>query len=125
MIVPSFPGFGFSTPLPDNPDMNLWKVADLWHTLMTRGPRRGTEIRRSAAIEFLPCLLFEPRCPAWSYRRSLWVRLTTAFGAEIRPDAVAAKSSPLGDVAFPLPDHDRTDSVLWNRRRRDRPGSLP
>ena len=35
MIVPSFPGFGFSTPLPDHPDMNFWKVADLWHTLMT------------------------------------------------------------------------------------------
>jgi pimeloyl-ACP methyl ester carboxylesterase len=49
VIIPSFPGFGFSTPLPDNPDMNFW-VADLWHTLMTGGPRRGTEIRRSVAI---------------------------------------------------------------------------
>ena len=49
VIVPSFPGFGFSTPLPDHPDMNFW-VADLWHTLMTGGPRRGTEIRRSVAI---------------------------------------------------------------------------
>ncbi|NYI03795.1 epoxide hydrolase family protein [Allostreptomyces psammosilenae] len=37
VIVPSFPGFGFSGPLlPDHPDMNFWKVADLWHTLMTR-----------------------------------------------------------------------------------------
>ncbi|MGW5359845.1 epoxide hydrolase family protein [Actinopolymorpha pittospori] len=36
VIVPSFPGFGFSTPLPNNPDMNFWKVADLWHALMTR-----------------------------------------------------------------------------------------
>ena len=36
VIAPSFPGFGFSTPLPDHPDMNCWKVADLWHTLMTR-----------------------------------------------------------------------------------------
>ncbi|GAA5046038.1 epoxide hydrolase family protein [Nocardia callitridis] len=35
VIAPSFPGFGFSTPLPDHPDMNYWKVADLWHTLMT------------------------------------------------------------------------------------------
>ncbi|MET8028955.1 epoxide hydrolase family protein [Streptomyces avermitilis] len=35
VIVPSFPGFGFSTPLLSNPDMNFWKVADLWHTLMT------------------------------------------------------------------------------------------
>ena len=35
VIVPSFPGFGFSSPLPDNPDMNFWKVADLWHSLMT------------------------------------------------------------------------------------------
>ncbi|MGY2112674.1 epoxide hydrolase family protein [Nocardia gipuzkoensis] len=35
VIVPSFPGFGFSAPLPDNPDMNFWKVADLWHVLMT------------------------------------------------------------------------------------------
>jgi pimeloyl-ACP methyl ester carboxylesterase len=34
VIVPSFPGFGFSTP--GRPDMNFWKVADLWHTLMTR-----------------------------------------------------------------------------------------
>jgi pimeloyl-ACP methyl ester carboxylesterase len=35
VIVPSLPGFGFSTPLPDNPDMNFWKVADLLHVLMT------------------------------------------------------------------------------------------
>src|SRR5258707_2681688 len=35
VIVPSLPGFGFSTPLPDHPDMNFWKVADVWHTLMT------------------------------------------------------------------------------------------
>jgi pimeloyl-ACP methyl ester carboxylesterase len=35
VIVPSFPGFGFSAPLPHHPDMNYWKVADLWHTLMT------------------------------------------------------------------------------------------
>jgi pimeloyl-ACP methyl ester carboxylesterase len=35
VIVPSFPGFGFSSPLPDNPDMNFWKTAELWHTLMT------------------------------------------------------------------------------------------
>ncbi|MEV0676421.1 epoxide hydrolase [Actinosynnema sp. NPDC050436] len=35
VIVPSFPGFGFSTPLPDHPDLNFWKVADLWQRLMT------------------------------------------------------------------------------------------
>ena len=34
VIVPSFPGFGFSAP--GRPDMNFWKVADLWHTLMTQ-----------------------------------------------------------------------------------------
>nr|WP_198428751.1 epoxide hydrolase [Nocardia bovistercoris] len=34
VIVPSFPGFGFSTPLTERPDMNFWKVADLWHILM-------------------------------------------------------------------------------------------
>ena len=66
VIVPSVPGFGFSTPLPGNPDMVFWKVADLWHTLMTQGPRWGTEIRRSVAIEFLPCLLSEPCWPAWA-----------------------------------------------------------
>ncbi|WP_202124412.1 alpha/beta fold hydrolase [Actinomadura physcomitrii] len=36
VIVPSFPGFGFSGPLPHHPDMNFWRVADLWHVLMTR-----------------------------------------------------------------------------------------
>ncbi len=36
VIVPSFPGFGFSTPVPNAPDLNFWKVADLWHTLMTQ-----------------------------------------------------------------------------------------
>ncbi|CAM4387164.1 pimeloyl-ACP methyl ester carboxylesterase [Paenibacillus endophyticus] len=35
VIVPSLPGFGFSTPAPNKPDMNFWKIADLWHTLMT------------------------------------------------------------------------------------------
>jgi microsomal epoxide hydrolase len=35
VIVPSLPGFGFSTPLTDRPDMNFWKIADVWHELMT------------------------------------------------------------------------------------------
>ncbi len=35
VIVPSLPGFGFSTP-EAGPDMTFWKAADLWHTLMTR-----------------------------------------------------------------------------------------
>ncbi|WP_438444769.1 epoxide hydrolase family protein [Gorillibacterium sp. sgz5001074] len=35
VIVPSLPGYGFSAPLPNHPDMNFWKIADLWHTLMT------------------------------------------------------------------------------------------
>jgi len=35
VIVPSLPGFGFSTPLLKSPDMNFWKIADLWHKLMT------------------------------------------------------------------------------------------
>jgi pimeloyl-ACP methyl ester carboxylesterase len=35
VIVPSLPGFGFPGPLTDFPDVNFWKVADLWHTLMT------------------------------------------------------------------------------------------
>lgn len=35
VIVPSLPGFGFSAPLPDHPDMNFWKIADVWHKLMT------------------------------------------------------------------------------------------
>lgn len=29
VIVPSFPGFGFSGPLTNRPDLNFWKVADL------------------------------------------------------------------------------------------------
>ncbi|MCC3371840.1 epoxide hydrolase family protein [Cohnella sp. REN36] len=35
VIVPSLPGFGFSAPLSRHPDMNFWKIADLWHGLMT------------------------------------------------------------------------------------------
>jgi microsomal epoxide hydrolase len=36
VIVPSLPGYGFSTPLgAAHSDLNFWKVADLWHTLMT------------------------------------------------------------------------------------------
>ncbi len=34
VIVPSLPGFGFSTPL-TRPDMNFWKIAEVWHSLMT------------------------------------------------------------------------------------------
>jgi microsomal epoxide hydrolase len=34
LIVPSLPGFGFSTPLPSAP-MNFVKTADIWHKLMT------------------------------------------------------------------------------------------
>jgi pimeloyl-ACP methyl ester carboxylesterase len=35
VIVATLPGWGFSVPLPNNPDMNFWKTADLWHKLMT------------------------------------------------------------------------------------------
>lgn len=35
VIVPSLAGFGFSTPLPRG-DMNFWKMAELWQTLMTK-----------------------------------------------------------------------------------------
>lgn len=35
VIVPSMPGFGFSTPL-TRTGINFWTTADLWHTLMTR-----------------------------------------------------------------------------------------
>ncbi|MCZ8116177.1 epoxide hydrolase family protein [Silanimonas sp.] len=34
VIVPSMPGFGFSTPLA-KPGVNFWVTADLWHRLMT------------------------------------------------------------------------------------------
>lgn len=34
VIVPSLPGFGFSTPL-HRPDMNFWRIAETWHELMT------------------------------------------------------------------------------------------
>ena len=32
--MPSLPGFGFSTPMPQA-GMNFWRTADLWHELMT------------------------------------------------------------------------------------------
>ena len=36
VIVPSLPGLRVPRRRsPDYPDMNFWKVADLWHTLMT------------------------------------------------------------------------------------------
>jgi pimeloyl-ACP methyl ester carboxylesterase len=34
LIVPSLAGFAFSTPT-NRPDMNFWKMAELWHKLMT------------------------------------------------------------------------------------------
>lgn len=33
VIIPSLPGYGFSTPAPSG--INFWKTADLWQTLMT------------------------------------------------------------------------------------------
>lgn len=35
VLIPSLPGFGFSAPLDERSDLNFWKIADLWHTLMT------------------------------------------------------------------------------------------
>jgi pimeloyl-ACP methyl ester carboxylesterase len=35
VIVPSLSGFAFSTPA-GRPDMNFWKMAELWHKLMTQ-----------------------------------------------------------------------------------------
>lgn len=36
VIVPSYPGFAFSSPSARD-DLNYWKIADLWNTLMTDG----------------------------------------------------------------------------------------
>ena len=56
VIVPSLPGFGFSTPLAGGPDMNFWKIADVWHELMTGSsataatpPQAATSVRWSPA----------------------------------------------------------------------------
>lgn len=35
VIVATIPGLGFSSPVANHPDLNFWKVADLWHKLMT------------------------------------------------------------------------------------------
>jgi pimeloyl-ACP methyl ester carboxylesterase len=35
VVVPSLPGFGFSTPL-TAPGINFWRTGDMWHTLMTK-----------------------------------------------------------------------------------------
>jgi pimeloyl-ACP methyl ester carboxylesterase len=35
VIVPSLPGFGYSTPL-NKTGINFWRTADIWHTLMTK-----------------------------------------------------------------------------------------
>lgn len=35
VIVPSLPGFGFSTPVGDRTDLNFSKIADIFHELMT------------------------------------------------------------------------------------------
>jgi hypothetical protein len=84
VIVPSFPGFGFSSPLPENPDMNFWRVADLWHTLMTRGPQRAPKSAgqrpSSSCLACCPNHAGQPGLPAVTR-----VRLTTVFGGEIRP----------------------------------------
>jgi hypothetical protein len=84
VIVPSLPGFGFSSPLPENPDMNFWRVADLWHTLMTRGPQRAPKSAgqrpSSSCLACCPNHAGQPGLPAVTR-----VRLTTAFDGEIRP----------------------------------------
>ena len=53
VIVPSLPGFGFSTPLTNQPDMNFTKIADVWHELMTGvlalREVRGRRLRRRCA----------------------------------------------------------------------------
>ncbi len=55
MIVPSPPSG--APPLPEHPDLNFWKVADLWHTLLS-------------SLGLPSVALGE---------------VTTAFGGEIRP----------------------------------------
>jgi pimeloyl-ACP methyl ester carboxylesterase len=49
VIVPSLPGFGFSTPVA-HPDMNFWKMADLFHELMTR--RLGYAKYAAAGVDY-------------------------------------------------------------------------
>lgn len=86
-----------------------------------RAPRSAGQWPSSSCLACCPTHAVQPGAT----RPSPWVRLTTAFGGEIRPDAVGAKSPSLGDDPFPLPDHNRADSVPWNPRRRGCPGSFP
>jgi hypothetical protein len=124
VIVPSVPGFGFSTPLPNHPDMNFWKVADLWHTLMTGVlggvPKSAGQWPSSSWLACCPNHAGQPGLPSVALGE-----LTTPVGGEIRSGRGRRKSSRLGDGALRLPDHDRADSIPWNPRRRGRLGSFP
>jgi hypothetical protein len=65
--------------------MNFWKVADLWHTLMTRilGWHRNPQVSGHPVLALLA--VQNPCGSAWGYRPSPWGRLTTPFSGEIRP----------------------------------------
>jgi hypothetical protein len=93
VIVPSFPGFGFSTPLPGNPDMNFWKVADLWHTLMT-GVLGGAP--NPQVSSHLVLALLAARTMLSSLRLPSVALVSSPQPSAVRsgPDAVGAKSSP-------------------------------
>ena len=52
VIVPSLPGFGYSTPT--RPDMNFWKIADVWHELMTDGLGKLDAIREGTLTRLRP-----------------------------------------------------------------------
>jgi hypothetical protein len=122
VIVPSFPGFGFSTPLPDNPDMNFW-VADLWHP-HDRGSSAGH--RNPQVSSHLVLALLAARTMLSSLRLPSVAlgELTTAFGGEIRPGRGRREIIPLMSRSRCRNMIGRT-AVPWNPRRRGRPGPFP
>src|SRR5260370_39105782 len=83
VIVPSLPGFGYSTPT--RPDMNFWKIADVWHELMTqtlghtRYAAAGCDVGPRAQRRRCPCLARRPGARA---------------GRRLRPRAVPAWAPP-------------------------------
>ncbi len=110
VVVPSLPGFGFSTPL-TRPGVNAWTTADLWATLMT--DVLGYERFGAAGGDWGALTTAQL---GHKYADRLYGIYLTHIGATLDLYGNDRPWDPFSEVVAPMEGVERAGFIEWERR---------